>query len=148
VRLEEDNVVTIGLTEEALTSRDEITKVRLPGEGDEYLKDETFGRLTTSRPAVFRLYAPVSGEVIEVNEDIIDAPDQIVDDAYEEGWLIRLELSNTAEYDDLMTRTEYEAYLEEDFAGDEEDLEDIEDEDEKEEADLEDDLEDDRLDEL
>ena len=131
VRLEDDNRVTIGLTEEAFQDHEEITKIKLPPEGEELIKEDTFGRLTTSRPSVMRLYAPLGGEVIEVNEDILDAPEMILEDPYEEGWLIRVELSNLSEYDDLMTRDEYDDYLgdttemdDEDFDEDDEEEED------------------------
>ncbi len=111
VRLNDDQQVTIGLAEEAFEDQEEIAKVRLPMEGEEFIKDETFGRVTTSRPAILRLYAPVSGEVVEVNEDLLDAPEMILEDPYEEGWLMRIEISNLSEYDDLMTEEEYGDFL-------------------------------------
>lgn len=111
VRLNDDQQATIGLAEEAFQDQEEIAKVRLPVEGEEFIKDETFGRVTTSRPAILRLYAPISGEVVEVNDDILDAPEMILEDPYEEGWLLRLEISNLSEYDDLMTEEEYNDFL-------------------------------------
>jgi glycine cleavage system H protein len=131
VRITEDNQALVGLTEEALDEQEDIKKLKLASEGDEFAKDEPFGRLTTTRPSVLRLYAPVSGEVIEVNEEILDAPEMILEDPYEEGWLIRIEISSMSEFDDLMTREEYEEFLSDDITDIElEEDEELEDEDE------------------
>lgn len=129
VRLEDDNQATIGLTEEALEDYDELTKIRLPAEGDEFSKDESFGRVSVGSGTGLRLLSPLSGEVVAVNDDIIDAPDAILEDPYEEGWLIRMELNSMSEYDDLMTREEYDEFIEDEF-GDSLDDEDDYDEDE------------------
>ena len=140
IRLEDDNRATIGVSEEAFPDGEEITKIRLVSEGEDVAKEETIGRLTTSKPSVFRIYAPVSGLVAEVNEDILDEPAMILEDPYEEGWLVRIDISNLAELDELMTRDEYEAFIggqevdeddeeldEEDYDEDDEDDEDEDD---------------------
>ena len=133
VRIEDDDrAATVGLTEEMFEGNDDINRLRLPIEGADLVKDQTFGRLTTDKPAVLRLYAPLSGQVTEINEDLLEAPEMILEDPYEEGWLIRLDILNIAEYDDLMTRDEYEDFIGgEDFLEDEDELdeEDIEDDD-------------------
>ena len=131
VRLDDDNQATVGISEEALENEDEISRIKLPSEGDVIAKDETFGRITTAGRNVIRLYSPVGGEVVEVNEDILDAPEMILEDPYEEGWLLRMEISNIAEYDDLMTRDEYDDFLGDVIPDDDEDEidEDLEDED-------------------
>lgn len=135
IRLEEDNQVTIGLTDEALEDYDEVTKLRLPAEGDEFSKDEIFGRLSAGRGVGLRLLAPLSGEVVAVNEDIVDAPEALLEDPYEEGWLIRLEAGSMSEYDDLMTRDEYDEFIDEEFGDDglddDEEAEDYDDDDEE-----------------
>ena len=118
IRLEDDNQVTIGLTDEALEDYDELTKLRLPAEGDEFSKDEVFGRLSAGRGVGLRLLSPLSGEVVAVNEDIVDSPEAILEDPYEEGWLIRLEVSSMSEFDDLMTRDEYDEFINEEFGDD------------------------------
>lgn len=129
VRLDDDNHATIGVTEEALEDKNDITKIRLPSEGDEFSKDEPFGRLGVSggnAAAGFKLYAPLSGEIIAVNDDLVDAPEAILEDPYEEGWLVRMEISAMSEYDDLMTREEYDDFVSEDFP--DEDIDDDDDE--------------------
>jgi glycine cleavage system H protein len=135
IRLEEDNQVTIGLTDEALEDYDEVTKLRLPAEGDEFSKDEIFGRLSAGRGVGLRLLAPLSGEVVAVNEDIVDAPEALLEDPYEEGWLIRLDVGSMSEYDDLMTRDEYDEFIDEEFGDDglddDEEAEDYDDDDEE-----------------
>jgi len=118
VRLEDDNQATIGLTDEALEDYEELTKIRLPAEGDEFSKDEPFGRLFGGSAAGLRLLAPLSGEVVAVNDDIVDAPEAILEDPYEEGWLIRMELNSMSEYDELMTREEYDEFIDEEFGDD------------------------------
>ena len=124
IRLEDDNQATIGLTDEALEEFDELTKIRLPAEGDEFSKDEPFGRLSVGSGTGLRLLAPLSGEVVAINEDIVDAPEAILEDPYEEGWLIRMELNSMSEYDDLMTREEYDEFIDEEFGDDSLDDED------------------------
>ena len=141
VRLEDDNQATIGLTDEALEDFDELTKIRLPAEGDEFSKDEPFGRLSVGSGTGLKLLSPLSGEIMAVNEDIVDAPEAILEDPYEEGWLIRLELNSMSEYDDLMTREEYDEFIEEESGEglDDEDEEYDDDEEYEEEEDDEDD---------
>ncbi|MDR3203549.1 MAG: glycine cleavage system protein H [Deltaproteobacteria bacterium] len=128
VRLDDDNHATIGLTEEALRDFDELTKIRLPGEGDDFSKDECFGRLSVGRGSSLRLLAPISGEVITVNEDVLDSPEAILEDPYEEGWLIRMAVLSMPEYDDLMSREEYDEFIVEDLQEDD----DMDDDDEAE----------------
>ncbi|MDR1921083.1 MAG: glycine cleavage system protein H [Candidatus Adiutrix sp.] len=125
VRLDDNNQATIGLTDEALEDFDELTKIRLPAEGDEFSKDEPFGRLSVGRGTGVRLLAPLSGEVVEVNDDIVDTPEAILEDPYEEGWLIRLDITSMSEYDDLMTREEFDDFVDEEF-GDDEDIDEEE----------------------
>lgn len=131
VRLDADNRVTIGVAEPALEDQGDLSAADLPGEGEEIIKEEAFGRLrfSGSRPIV--LYAPVSGEITEVNEEVLESPEVIVEDPYQDGWLIRVEISNLTEYDELMTLEEYERFLEEELEEEEEaDEDEEEDEDE------------------
>ncbi|MDR0622269.1 MAG: hypothetical protein LBJ61_10400 [Deltaproteobacteria bacterium] len=111
VKIDDDSNALIGLTEEGLEDYLELLGIRLPGEGDEYQKDQQFGRVTVAKGVGFKLLAPFAGEILAVNEDIIDAPDVILEDPYEEGWLIRMSVNSMSEYDDLMTREEYDQYL-------------------------------------
>lgn len=132
VRIDDGDQAYIGITEEGLFEHEDVTDVRIASEGDVFSKDEGIGRLKTTKPSVIRIYAPVSGEVLEVNEEILDTPEMVSEDPYDEGWLLRIELSNMTEFDDLMDREEYENYLGEDLPkDDDEDVEDVEDEDDE-----------------
>jgi glycine cleavage system H protein len=142
--LDDDNHATIGLTEEALRDFDEVTKIRLPAEGDDYSKDDPFGRLSVGHGSGLKLFAPFSGEVLMVNEDVLDSPEEIMEDPYEAGWLLRMSIHSMSEYDNLMTRDEYDDFILEDFQDDDEEDDedddfsddDDEDEDEEDEEDL------------
>jgi glycine cleavage system H protein len=111
VKLDDDNTATIGLTEEALKDYEFITKVRLPSEGEELAKDEVFGRIHVENGPLFKLQAPLTGEVLSVNEDMLDTTEAILEDPYEEGWLIRMTVLFMPEYDDLMTKDEYDEFI-------------------------------------
>jgi glycine cleavage system H protein len=129
VKLDEDNNATIGVTEEGLTDYIELTSIRLPSEGDEFQKDQQFGRITVGKGIGLKLLAPFAGEVIAVNEDILEAPDVIMEDPYEEGWLVRMDIHWISEYDDLMSREEYDEYLVENEADNPSDDDDDDDDD-------------------
>ncbi|MDR2301724.1 MAG: glycine cleavage system protein H [Deltaproteobacteria bacterium] len=158
VTIDDDNIATIGLTEEGLEDYLELLSIKLPSEGSEFQKDQSFGRVTVGKGLGFKLFAPFAGEVVNVNDDIIDAPDVLLEDPYEEGWLVRMSINSMSEYDDLMTRDEYEQYLADsdpDTAGEDDEDEEEEDEsdylyydeDEDEDEDEEDDEDDDYYDE-
>jgi glycine cleavage system H protein len=115
VRLDDEHQATIGLTEEALRDYTELTKIRLPSEGEDFTKDEVLGHLFAGRGRGFKIIAPMSGEILAVNEDLMDAPEAILEDPYEEGWLVRQSVTVISEVEDLMTRYEYEDFVEEEL---------------------------------
>ena len=135
-RLETDNRLTIGISDFAQQVYGEIFSVKLPEEGIELVKDEPFGSLEAASTNWVDLYAPVSGEVLEVNSESEISPEMINEDPFQDGWLIRMNVPSMAEFDELLTEEEYEEYLEEEFEREpeeeEEEEEDIEDEDEDE----------------
>ena len=112
VRLDDDNRLTIGVTDYFQEEAGELAGVDLPEEGDELVKDEAFGSLESVKDLT-DLYAPLSGEVIEVNEELLDSPELINEDPYQDGWIIRAEISHTRDYEELLTAEEYEEYLKE-----------------------------------
>lgn len=126
-RLDEDNRITIGITDYLQEELGEITGIDLPEEGDEVVKDEAFGSIE-AQLSVTDLYSPVSGEIVEINEELLDSPEVINEDPYQDGWIIRLEVPSSAEFYELLTAEEYEEYVKE-LRG----LEDEEDEEEEEE---------------
>ncbi len=108
----EKNQAIIGITDYAQDSLGEVVYVELPQEGNQVTKSEPFG-VVESVKAVSDLYAPVSGGITEVNDAIIDTPEAINDDPYGDAWLIKVELSNKDEIDELLSADEYVKFIEE-----------------------------------
>jgi glycine cleavage system H protein len=132
----EGNQATVGITDYAQHELGEVVYVELPKVGDSVTKDEPFG-VVESVKAASDVYAPVSGEVTESNDDLVSSPELINDDPYGDAWLIRVEMSDSSEVEHLMTAQDYKDYVEEEGEAEEgEELEDDEiegDEDEDEE---------------
>ena len=105
----EDDVVTIGITEHAQDELGDVVFVELPEIGASFASGDSFGTVESVK-AVSDLYAPVGGEVVEVNEALNDAPEKINEDSYGDGWIIRLRVSGEG---DLLSAEEYEKLLEE-----------------------------------
>jgi len=100
---------TVGITDHAQEELGDIVYVELPKVGTKFDSGETFGSVESVK-AVSELYIPVSGEVIEVNEELGSAPERINDDPYGNGWMIRIRLLNKNETADLMSAEEYDEY--------------------------------------
>lgn len=128
--LVEGNIATVGITEYAQEELGDIVYVELPEIGEKVVKDDPFGAVESVK-AVSDVYAPVSGTVLEVNDSLPDSPETINDDAYGDGWMIRIEMTDMDDLKDLMTADEYAEYVEQQ-KGEEEDEEDEESEDEDE----------------
>src|SRR5690625_4708905 len=107
---QEGNKVYIGITDFAQSELGDIVFVELPEEGDEVEANESFGSVESVK-TVSELYSPVSGTVVEVNEDLEDNPEYVNDSPYEQAWMIVVEPSDDAELDDLLSDKEYEAYV-------------------------------------
>lgn len=104
------DVVTIGITDYAQGELGDVVFVELPEEGTEIVINETFGSIEAVK-AVADLFSPVSGEVIEINEAIMDEPEKVNQDAYGEGWMIKIKTSNPDEISELMDASDYEAHI-------------------------------------
>lgn len=102
----EGNIAVIGVSDFAQAEMGDITYVDLPDEGDEFEKGEDFGALESVK-ASSELYTPVSGKVVEVNTALEDAPELINEDAFE-NWIIKVEMSDESELEDLMDAKAYE----------------------------------------
>lgn len=109
----EGDTATVGITHFAQDQLGEVVYVDLPDIGEEIIAGETFGEIESVK-SVSDLYAPVSGEVVKVNEALDDAPETVNEDCYGEGWMLEIRLSDAAEIDDLLSSTEYEESLAED----------------------------------
>ncbi len=107
VKKQRGSKALIGMTELGQLRLGEIIDIELPEEGDELIKEEAFGSVESTQ-GVVDLIAPVSGEVLEINEDLLDAPDIINEDPYDEGWIVKVKLSDPEELEELLTADEYE----------------------------------------
>jgi glycine cleavage system H protein len=108
-RLDEDEA-TIGITWYAQDSLGELVHYEPPDAGATISKDGTYGEVESVK-AVSDLIAPLSGEVLEVNQQVVDAPETVNDDPYGNGWLIRIRLSDRSEVDALLDAAGYRARL-------------------------------------
>jgi glycine cleavage system H protein len=102
----EDSVATVGISDHAQEQLGEIVYIELPAVGEKISKDDPFG-VVESVKAVSDIYAPVSGTVIEVNEDLPDTPEVVNEDPYGDGWLIKVRVSDPTDLEDLMDADEY-----------------------------------------
>ena len=107
VRDEDDGSVTIGITDHAQELLGDLVFVELPEVGTEMSVDDA-ACVVESVKAASDVYMPVSGEVIEVNDQLADAPETINDSPYDDGWLIKVKLSNPDELEDLMDADTYD----------------------------------------
>lgn len=101
---------TIGITDHAQHELGDVVYLDLPKVGQTFRAGATFGTVESVK-AVSDLYAPVSGEVVEVNEALADAPEGINIDPYSEGWMMVLQMSDPSELDALLDAAAYEATL-------------------------------------
>ena len=104
---QEDGTVRIGITDFAQDELGDIVFVELPAVGETIEAGTAFG-VVESIKAVSDLYAPVSGEVVAVNEELHDAPELVNDDPSEDGWMIEIEPDDGNELEDLLSAEEYE----------------------------------------
>ena len=100
---------TIGISDHAQKELGDIVYVELPKPGMKFNSGESFGNVESVK-AVSELFIPVSGEVVEINEELGAAPEKINEDPYGSGWMIRIRLLNQEETADLMSGEEYEEY--------------------------------------
>jgi len=111
IRDEGNGVVSIGVTDHAQDLLGDVVFVELPEVGDEVSAGDDCG-VVESVKAASDIYAPLSGEVIEINEDLEDSPEMVNSDPYGDGWFFRLKLSDPAELDDLLDAEAYAEHCE------------------------------------
>jgi glycine cleavage system H protein len=105
----EGDTATVGITDHAQEELGDIVFVELPEQGATFGPGDSFSTVESVK-AVSDLYAPVGGEVVEVNEALIDSPEKINEDPYGDGWIVKLRISDEG---DLLSASEYERLLEE-----------------------------------
>ncbi len=110
LRMEGDTAV-IGITHFAQDSLGDVVFVELPEVGSDVEQFEKMGEIESVK-AVSDLYSPVGGRVVEVNESLNDSPELVNDSPYEEGWMIKVEVSDSSEIQRLMSASEYGTLVE------------------------------------
>lgn len=109
----EGEQVRIGITDFAQSELGDIVFVELPEVGDEIKANEPFGSVESVK-TVSELYAPISGKVVAINEDLSDSPEFVNESPYEKAWMILIEPSDAGEMDSLMSAEQYEEMVNED----------------------------------
>ncbi len=100
------DIVTIGITDFAQSELGDIVFVELPEEGDELTSGDSFGSVESVK-TVSELYAPLSGKVVEVNEELEDSPEFVNESSYDKAWMVKVELSDKAQLDELLDADAY-----------------------------------------
>lgn len=106
----EGDVAVFGLTGYAQESLGDVVYIELPEVGADVVAGAPYAEVESVK-AVSDVCAPLSGSVVEVNDEVVDAPELINESPYENGWLIKVQLSDPTEQDDLLTVEEYEGLL-------------------------------------
>jgi glycine cleavage system H protein len=101
-----DGTVRIGITDFAQDELGDIVFVELPSVGETIERDAEFGVIESIK-AVSDLYAPVSGEVVAVNDDLVDAPELVNEAPFGDGWMLEVDPADETELDELLSPTEY-----------------------------------------
>jgi glycine cleavage system H protein len=103
----EDDIATIGITHFAQGELGDIVYVEVDTVGESLVKEEVFGSVEAVK-TVSDLFMPISGEIIEFNESLESNPEKVNEDPYENGWMIKIKVSNISELDDLLSPDDYE----------------------------------------
>ncbi|MFD9625910.1 glycine cleavage system protein GcvH [Peribacillus muralis] len=106
----EDGTVRIGITAFAQSELGDIVFVELPEIGDELKANEPFGSVESVK-TVSELYAPISGKVVEVNDDLSDNPEYVNESPFEKAWMIVVEPTNSSDVEELLSAEEYESLI-------------------------------------
>lgn len=110
--VKQDDKYIIGLTDYAIDQLGDIVFLELPEVGDEFKKGDTFANIESVK-AASEIYMPISGKIVEVNSELIDTPEKLNDDCYENGWLVKVETeAKEDEFSDLMSYENYKEELE------------------------------------
>ena len=110
LRLEEDGTITIGITDHAQDALGDVVFVELPEVGAVVEADQEIAVIESVK-AASDVYAPISGEIVEINEELVDNPELANEDPYGKAWFFKVKPANPADYDSLMSAEEYENSL-------------------------------------
>lgn len=141
IKVDRDDAI-IGITDYAIKELSDLVHIELPEAGEQVEQDTPFGEIESVK-AVSDLISPLTGEVIAVNDLVLNNIDLLSTDTYEDGWLIRIRMDDPSELDSLITSAEYEELIKSEEADADDDEEDEAEDEAKEEEEEEDDDEDD-----
>ncbi|MFQ6676948.1 MAG: glycine cleavage system protein GcvH [Fidelibacterota bacterium] len=105
-----DNIITIGITDFAQGELGDIVFVEFPEVGESFDAEEPFGTIEAVK-TVADLFAPVSGEIVEINTELDHRPEKVNSDPYGDGWIVKLKVSEFGEVDELMDAASYEELI-------------------------------------
>lgn len=108
----QNDIATIGITSHAAEALGELVYVELPEVGSSHSKGDAIVVVESSKSAS-DVYSPVTGEIIEVNDSLESSPENVNNDTYSSGWLVKIKLSNPSDLDDAMDEDSYNTYLSE-----------------------------------
>ena len=107
----EDDIVDVGVSDYAQAEIQDVVYVELPEVGTTLEQHKTFGVIESVK-AAFDLYSPVSGEVVEINEELEDTPGLVNEAPYDGGWMVKIRISDPSELEGLMSASEYQVTIE------------------------------------
>ena len=105
----QEHIATVGITDYAQDQLGDIVFIEMPQVSTKIAASESFGAIEAVK-TVADLYAPVSGEVIEINDNLDSSPDLVNSDPYSEGWIVKLKIDNNDEINELMNYDEYQEF--------------------------------------
>ena len=106
----DDNVATIGITNFAQSELGDIIFIELPNVGDEFGSNDVFGTIEAVK-TVADLYMPLSGKIIEINSNIENAPENVNNSPYDDGWIVKIEISANADKGELLNEESYKKLI-------------------------------------
>ncbi|MCF8219413.1 MAG: glycine cleavage system protein GcvH [Bacteroidales bacterium] len=112
LRVEDDNIAYIGITEHAQKELGDVVYIECETEEEELGQGEAFGTIEAVK-TVSDMYMPVSGKVLEFNEELDETPETINEDPYEQGWIIKIEVKDPSQLEELMSAEQYQNHISE-----------------------------------
>ena len=110
LKLEDDGIITVGITDHAQDLLGDVVFVELPEVGRTVSADEEIA-VVESVKAASDVYAPIAGEIVEINDELVDSPELANEDPYGKAWFFKIKPANVADYDDLLSAEEYQSAL-------------------------------------
>ena len=110
LKLEDDGIITVGITDHAQDLLGDVVFVELPEVGREVSANEEIA-VVESVKAASDVYAPIAGEIVEINDELVDSPELANEDPYGKAWFFKIKPANVADYDDLLSAEEYQSAL-------------------------------------